>query len=90
MSVSIELLDAVKANNGGCSDYRAAKLLGVTQSVTTQIRNHGLNLSPEKAILACQLAGFDAIEWLMKLYHERAKCTAERDVLDRLTARLAA
>lgn len=90
MSVSTDLLDLMKSRNGGVSDYRAAKMLGVTQPTMSGYRNNRCPLSPEKCILACQLAGLDPIEWLLKLYHERARSDTERNVIERVQMRLAA
>ncbi|HLO62889.1 MAG TPA: DUF3693 domain-containing protein [Azonexus sp.] len=90
MSVSIDLLNALKANQGGCSDYRLAKLLCVGQPTIVKYNREELPLSAEKVILACEIAGFDPIEWLLKLHEERAKSDAEkalwRDVMHRLAA----
>jgi len=90
MSVSIDLLEVLKSSQGGCSDYRAAKLLGVAQPQICKYRNGERPLSAEKVILACELAGEDPIEWLFKLHAERAKCTAEKDIWNGLLHRLAA
>lgn len=90
MSVSIDLLEALKASQGGCSDYRAAQLLGVGQPQICKYRNETLPLSAEKIILACELAGLDPVEWLLKLHAERAKCTAEKDIWNDLLTRMAA
>ncbi len=90
MSVSIELLDRLKSAQGGVSDYRAAQLLGVKQPTMSQYRNGRCPLSPEKVIIACQLAGLDPLEWLMRLQLERARCDSEKalwnDALNRLAA----
>ena len=39
MSVTVELLDSLKAAQGGVSDYRAAKLLCVAQQTMSKYRN---------------------------------------------------
>lgn len=90
MSVSIELLDALKASQGGVSDYKAAQLIGVKQPTMSQYRNGKCPLSAEKVLLICDLADLDAKEWLLKLYRERAKCTEEIEVIDTLLTRMAA
>lgn len=90
MSVTIELLDLLKAAQGGASDYRAAQLLGVKQQTMSQYRNGRCPLSPEKVLLACELADLDAVDWLLRLYRERAKCDKEKKVLDGLITRMAA
>ncbi len=90
MSVSVELLDAFKSAMGGISDYRAAKLIGVTQPTMSNYRTGKILLSPEKICLLCELAGFDAVDWLMRHYHAVAKCDKVRNVIEQAQARLAA
>jgi transcriptional regulator with XRE-family HTH domain len=90
MSVSITLLDALKASQGNVSDYKAAQLLGVKQPTMSQYRNGRCPLSPEKVIIACELAGLNASEWLLRLQLERAKCDKEKSIWNDLLFRLAA
>ena len=90
MSVTLELLEALKASQGNCSDYRAAKILGIGQPQICKYRNGERPLSPEKVLFICDLIGFDACDWLLKLYRERAKCDKEIQVLDTLRTRMAA
>lgn len=80
MSVSIDLIDALKSSQDGASDYRAAKLLGVSQPTMSKYRHGELPLSPEKVILACHLANLNPLEWLLRLQLERARCTEEKDI----------
>lgn len=90
MSVTRELLDALKATNGGLSDYRVAKMIGVGQSTMTKYNKGELPLSPEKVLLICELTGLDGVDWLLKLYRERAKCDKEKGIIDTLRSRAAA
>jgi len=90
MSVSIELLDAFKSALGGISDYKAAQLLGVKQPTMSGWRNERCPMSPEKVLLACETAGFDGLDWLLRLYRERARCDSEKNALDSLRNRMAA
>ncbi|HRE18537.1 MAG TPA: hypothetical protein PLW86_15965 [Rhodocyclaceae bacterium] len=90
MSVSIELLDAVKASNGGVSDYRAAKMIGVSQPMMSKYRNEAVPMSAEKVILCCKLANLNPLEWLIRLQMERAKCQDEFTLWDDALHRLAA
>jgi transcriptional regulator with XRE-family HTH domain len=80
MSITIDLLDALKASHGGVSDYKAAKLLGVSQPTMSKYRNGDLPMSPERIIMACQLANLNPLEWLLRLHLERARCTPEKDL----------
>jgi len=90
MSVSIELLDAFKAAQGGLSDYRVAEIIGVHTAMMSKYRNSRAPLSPEKVLFLCETAGFDSIDWLLRLYRERAKCDKEKNILDGLRSRTAA
>jgi hypothetical protein len=90
MSVTRELLDALKASDGGLSDYRVAKIIGVGQSTMTKYNKNELPLSPDKVLFICELIGFDAVDWLLRLYRERARCDREKAVLDTLRTRMAA
>lgn len=47
-------------------------------------------MSPEKVLLACELSGLDGLDWLLKLYRERARCDKEKEALDTLRSRTAA
>lgn len=90
MSISIELLDALKASQGNASDYRAAKLLCVTQPMVSKYRSEAAQMSPEKVILACNLAGLNATEWILRLQSESAKSDIEKSIWEDLLNRLAA
>lgn len=90
MSVTRELLDALKATNGGLSDYRVKALIGVSQSMMTKYNNGTDRLAPEKVLLICEMLDLDAVDWLLKLYRERAKCDKEKTALDGIRQRLAA
>ncbi len=90
MSVSIELLNAFKASQDGCSDYRVAKLIGVSQQTITKYKQGLAPISAEKVLLMCKIAGFDEVEWLLRLYLERAKSTDEARVIEMLQTRMAA
>lgn len=90
MSVTLELLEALKASQGNCSDYRAAKLLGVAQPQICKYRNGERPLSPEKVLFICELIGLDAVDWLLRLYRERARCDKEKSIIDGLRSRAAA
>ena len=90
MSLTRELLDILKASNGGLSDYRVAQIIGVKQPSMTKYNNGTLTLSPDKVLFICEMLDLDSIEWLLRLYRERARCTAEIKVLDDLRTRTAA
>lgn len=90
MSVTRDLLEALKSSQGGCSDYRLAQLLCVAQQTISKYQKEQCPISAEKVILACDIAGFDPIEWLLKLQAERAKSDAERELWEQVQTRMAA
>jgi hypothetical protein len=90
MSVSIDLLDAFKAAMGGVSDYRAAKLIGVSQPTVSKIRQGETRWPPERVLSLCEMADLDAVDWLLRWHRERAKCDKEKAVFDTVLARMAA
>lgn len=90
MSVSIELLDAFKSAIGGVSDYRVARLIGVSQPTVSKIRQGDTRWPPEKVLLLCEMADLDAVDWLLRWHRERAKCDKEKAVFDLVLTRLAA
>lgn len=90
MSVSVQLLDALKSSLGGVSDYSIARKIGVTQQAISQVRQNNVKLSIEKAIQICKLANLDAQKWILRLYAERAKSQDEIDLISDLQNRLAA
>lgn len=90
MSVSTELLDAFKSAMGDVSDYRAAKLIGLSQQLVSKIRQEDTRFSPEKVLYMCETANLDSIDWLLRWHRERAKCDKEKAVFDTVLARMAA
>lgn len=90
MSVTIELLDRLKASRGGVSDYRAAKILGVSQPTVSSWRTGVKSLSAEKVILICEILREPLAPWLLRWQIERAKCDKERQAWEAVAERLAA
>ena len=90
MSVTRNLLDSLKATSGGLSDYRVAKIIGVSQSTMTKYNKDDLPLSAEKVILICKHLETDPYPWLLRMRIERAKCDAEKEVWESALTRMAA
>ena len=90
MSVTRELLDLLKATDGGLSDYRVARIIGVGQSTMTKYNKEELPLSAEKVIFICKHLGKDPYFWLLRLQVERAKCDAEKEIWQTALSRMAA
>jgi transcriptional regulator with XRE-family HTH domain len=59
MTYSTSLINAVKASNNECSDYKVAQLLGVSRQLISNIRKGRRNLSEELTIKAAILSNED-------------------------------
>lgn len=90
MSVSSDLLEALKSALNLASDYSAAPIIGVSQQMLSQVRQNRSHFSPEKVLILCEMADLDAVDWLLRWHRERAKCDKEKQVFDQVLARLAA
>ncbi|WP_290866713.1 hypothetical protein [Aquabacterium sp.] len=80
MLTTAKLLDAAKRAQGITSEYRLARVLGVTDSALWNYR-HGRTPDDERALKIAALAGLDARYVLVCLAAERAKDDASRAVL---------
>ena len=69
MSTINSLLDAAKAKTG--SDYRTAKLLGLTSQAISDWRHGQKNAQPEDHALVAAVAGLDAEEALVRAVLEK-------------------
>lgn len=90
MSVSSELLDALKTALELPSDYAAAPVIGCSQQMLSQVRQNRSHFSPEKVLFLCEMSDLDAVDWLLRWHRERAKCDKEKAVFDLVLTRLAA
>lgn len=88
MTTTLELLDALKASNGGASDYAIAKLLGITQQTVSQYRTRGVPMSDSMVIKACELVGIDPVLYVVRSHVERAKCDSEKSIWNDALSRL--
>lgn len=67
------LLTELKAANGGASDYRVAKLLGVSKQNVSAWQNGRAYMSDSVGIRAAMLLGLDPDMVLIELHIEREK-----------------
>lgn len=74
-TATTRLLDAIRAFNGNCTDYRAGKLLGMTTATVSRWRTGVGHMSMANVSRACELAGVDADtwEWQIRIGAEREK-----------------
>ena len=85
---TVEFLDAISAQEGDCSDYRLAKLLGLKQQQVSNYRNKGGTFSDGTAIRAAELLKIDPAYILLCMHQERAKEPEEKAVWASMLERL--
>jgi len=82
------LIDAAKAAKGIESDYRLAKVLGVTDHTIYNYR-HGRSRPDElRTFQLCEMAGIDPSPWLMDIHAERAKDTSLKSFWESMAKRM--
>lgn len=74
-TATMRLLDALRAAQGNCTDYRAGKLLGMTTATVSRWRTGKSHMSMANVSRACELAGVpgDTWEWQIRIGAEREK-----------------
>ena len=77
--LGITLLD--KAKEMSSSDYKTAKLLGVSPQIVSDWRHGRRRPQPEDMALLAQVAGMDAGDWLVRGVLEKHAGTAKGDRL---------
>lgn len=78
MNTTIGFIDAVKASQGGISDYRLAKILGITQQTVSKYRTGKDFLGDVTAIKVAALLEIEPAYVLACVHQERSKSDAER------------
>lgn len=83
-----EFLDAIAAKEGGCSDYRLAKILECSQQVVSSYRHKGVAFGDEIAIRAANILELDPAYVVMCVHKERAKTEGEKALWSSMLERL--
>lgn len=78
MATTIDFLDALKARNGGLSDYAVAKVLGVTRGAISHYRNNRSFLDDTTAIKVANLLKIEPGYVMASCHAERAKSADEK------------
>lgn len=78
MNATVTYLEQLQAAHGGASDYRAAKILGITHQTVSKWRNRGTQMKDETALKVAQLLGLPPIRIIASIHAEQAKTEAER------------
>lgn len=90
MISTADLLERAKAAAGNVTDYRIAKILGLTPNAVGEWRRKGKTPSNPIAMRLAELAGIDPIEAMIAVNLERASTPEDREVWERLLARVSA
>lgn len=88
MKNATRYLEAVKARHGGASDYRAAKILGVTTSAVSKWRNGTESFSPTTAKKVAEELGIDEEIVVIESQIDRCKSPEEAAIWQRVLRRL--
>lgn len=80
MNTTIEFLDALKASNGGASDYAIAKILGVSHQTVSRYRIGKDFLGDSTAIRVANLLKIDPAYVIACAHAERSKKAEEKAV----------
>ena len=80
MRTTIEFLNALKAKNGGASDYRISQLLGCTRASVSKYRTGRSFFDNQTAIKMAKLLDVDAGYIAACVHLERAKSDEEKEL----------
>ena len=88
-SRTVEYLDELKRRYGISSDYKLAKLIGITYQAVSQYRNKGTTLRDDVALKVAELLELPPGKVLADMQAERAKDARVRDAWRQIAARMA-
>mgnify|MGYP003704798689 CR=1 FL=1 len=89
MHTTVDLIDAAKAARGIATDYRLAKILGLTTAAVSAMRVRGGGISDETAEKLADLAGLDAGYVLACAHAERAKSASLKSIWESVAKKAA-
>ena len=85
---TVDFLKMLKESNGDCSDYRVAKLLGVTTAAVCKWTKKESGMSSKTGLKVAKLLSIDKEFVLLCLIAERQKDSASKEVLEHICERL--
>lgn len=88
MLSSLDLIDLARHRQGDVSDYRIAKLLGISTAAISGYRTGKSSPANSVAVRLAELAGIDPAHAVVSCNLERASTPEEREVWEVLAARL--
>lgn len=89
MATCADLLNAVKANNDGCSDYFIAKKLGIRSGQICDYRHERRFPTKPHLIELCEMGDQDPAYWLFSLEARKAKTARIAAKMQRVAKRYA-
>lgn len=84
---SAELLKLLRDKLNGCSDYRLAKVLNISQSAMSALINGKSVMSDETALKVATELGISPALAVLSVMRERTKNPEIRDIIDTLPTR---
>lgn len=88
MTYSQSLLDELKAKHDGCSDYKAAKIIGCSKQHISSIRSGNRNFSPEVVIKIAIETGKDPLKTMLERLIEGAENPKMRQTIEEIKQRI--
>lgn len=79
---TVELLEALRRKEDGCSDYRLAKILGVSSQAIHHLLQKGGVMSDETALKISRELDIPPALVVFPIIRERTKSQEVRDILD--------
>lgn len=88
MTYSQTLLEELKAMNNGCSDYKAAQIIGCTRQFISKIQSGNRNFSPEVVMKIAFETGKDPLETMLDRLIEGAENPEMRQRIEEIKQRI--
>lgn len=79
---TVELLEALRRKESGCTDYRLAKLLGINPNSVYNLLYKGGVMSDETALKISRELDLPPVLVVFSVIRERSKSQEIRDILD--------
>ena len=83
---TVELLEALRRRENGCSDYRLAKILGISHQGIHHLLHKGGVMSDETALYLADELDLPPVLVVFSAIRERAKNQQVIDILDNIPA----
>lgn len=82
---TVELLEALRRKEGGCTDYRLAKVLGINPNSVYNLLHKGGVMSDETALKISKELNISPALVVFSIIRERSKSQEIRDILDTIS-----